>query len=114
MLEQYREIVGADTQPHLVIQQVSRFLLGEGELLGADLVHLSPRPEPPQWQQRVGAGRKDEVDFLGEVPQKVGYRLLTALLGYELEIIDHNYHTMVHLGELVYEHGERYLKEILP
>src|SRR3712207_7620809 len=36
-LEQNGEIVRADVQPHPLIQQGSRFLLGEGELLAADL-----------------------------------------------------------------------------
>ena len=37
---------------------------------------------------------------------------MTAVLGYELVIIEHDYHPMGQLGELVYEGGKRYLGEI--
>ena len=37
---------------------------------------------------------------------------MTAALGYELVIIEHDYHPMGQLGELVYEGGKRYLGEI--
>jgi hypothetical protein len=54
-LEQYGDIVRADVQYHLLVQQAVGFLLGEGELLVADLAHLSRGPEPPQWQRWVRA-----------------------------------------------------------
>src|SRR5215218_6681629 len=113
MLEQCGEIVRADIQPHLLVQQASRFLPGEGELLGADLVHLTPRSEPPQGQPRIRATCDDDVDVLGEVLEYVGYRLVTAVLGYELVIIEYNYQLMGQLGEIVYELGKRYLGERL-
>src|SRR3712207_5689409 len=113
MLEQCGEIVRADIQPHLFVQQASRFIPGEGELLGADLDHLSPRPEPPQGQPRIRATCDDEVDVLGEVLEHVGYRFVTAVLGYELVIIEHNYHLMGQLGEIVYELGKHYFGERL-
>jgi hypothetical protein len=36
------------------------------------------------------------------------------MLGYELVIVEHQYHSLGQLGELVYEHGKRYLDEPLP
>src|SRR5918995_5350133 len=103
----------ADLQPHLLVQKASRFLPGEGELLGADLVHLPPSPEPPQRQPRIRATCDDEVDVLGEVLEYVGYRFVTAVLGYELVIIEHNYQLMGQPGEIVYKHGKRCLGERL-
>src|SRR5215207_53715 len=64
-LEQYGEIIEADVEPQLLVQQAIGFLLGEGELLGADLVHLSPGPPPPKRQRRVCAARKDEMGVPG-------------------------------------------------
>src|SRR3712207_5659718 len=113
MLEQCGEIVRADIQPHLLVQQASRFLPREAELLGADLVNLPPRSEPPQGQPRIRATRDDEVDVLGEVLEHVGYRLVTAVPGYALVIVEHNYQLMGQLGEIVYELGKRYLGERL-
>ena len=113
-LEQYGEVIGADVQPHLLVQQAGGFFLGEGELLGADLVHLSPGPKPPQWQRRVRAARDDEVDVLGEVIHEEGNRLMRVLLGYELVVIEHQYDLIRQLGELVYEGGQRYSDEPLP
>src|SRR3712207_4743021 len=113
MLEQCGEIVRADIQLHLLVQQASRFLPGEAELLGADLVHLPPRPEPSQGQPRIRATCDDEVDILREVLEHVGYRLVTAVLGYGLVIIEHNYQLIGQLGEVVYEFGKRYLGERL-
>src|SRR5215218_3383734 len=113
-LEQYGEVIRADVQPHLLVQQAVGFLLGEGELLGADLVHLSPGPQPPQWQRRVGAARDDEVDILGEVVHEEGHRFMSVLLGHELVVIEHQYDSLGQLGELVYERGKRYSDEPLP
>ena len=113
-LQQHREVIRADVQPHLLVQQAGGFLLGEGELLGADLVHLSPGPEPPQWQRRVGAAGDDEVDVLGEMLHEEGHRLVRVLLGYELVVIEHHDDPMGQLGELVYERGKRCSDEPLP
>src|SRR5215207_4959387 len=113
-LEQYGEIIGGDVQPHLFVQQVGGFLLGEGKLLGPDLVHLSPCPPPPQRQRRVRAAREDEVDVLGEVLPEEGHRLVRVVLSYELVVIENQYHPTGQLGEPVYEHGKRYLDELLP
>jgi hypothetical protein len=53
------------------------------------------------------------VDVLGEVLEYVGYRFVTAVLGYELVIIEHNYQLMGQPGEIVYKHGKRCLGERL-
>src|SRR5215208_1473663 len=106
-LEQDGEVIWTDFQPHLLVQQAVGFLLRECELLGADLVHLSPGPEPPQRQRRVRAAGDDEVDILGEVLQEEGHRLMSGLLGYELVVIEHQYNPTRQLGELIYERGKR-------
>src|SRR5215211_4545599 len=113
-LEQHREVIGADAKPHLLVQQAIGFILGEGELLGADLVHLSLGPKPSQWQRRVRAARDDDVDVLGEVLQEEGHRVMRALLGHELVVIEHQYDSLGQLGELVYERGKRNSDEPLP
>ena len=88
-LEQHREVVGADAKLHPLVEQALGFLRGEGELFGADLVHLSPGPQSPQRKRRVGAAGDDEVGVLGEVLHEEGYRLVRVLLGYELVVIEH-------------------------
>src|SRR5215213_5787478 len=108
-LEQHREVIGADAKPHLLVQQAIGFLLGEGELFGADLVHLSPRPPPPKRQRRVGATRDDEVEVLGEVLNEEGHRLMDLPRAYGLVVIEHQYNRMGQLGDLVYERGKRCL-----
>src|SRR5215212_324278 len=113
-LEQHREVIGADAKPHLLVQQAIGFILGEGELLGADLVHLSLGPKPSQWQRRVRAARDDEVDVLGEVLQEEGHRVMRALLGHELIVIEHQDDLIGQLRDLVYERGERRFDEPLP
>src|SRR5215204_453617 len=113
-LEQNREVVRADVQSHLLVQQALGFLLCEGQLLGADLVHLSPGPKPPQRQRRVGAAGDDEVNVLGEVLHEEGHRLMRVFLGYELVVIEHQHDLMGQLGELVYERGKRHSDEVLP
>src|SRR5215218_340055 len=113
-LEQHREVIGADAKPHLLVQQAIGFLLGEGELLGAELVHLSPGTQQPQRQRRVGAARNDKVDVLGKMLHEEGHRLVGVLFGNELVVIEHQYDPMGQLGDLVYEHGERYPGEPLP
>src|SRR5215211_5043246 len=113
-LEQHREVIGADAKPHLLVQQAIGFILGEGELLGADLVHLSLGPKPSQWQRRVRAARDDDVDVLREVLQEEGHRVMRALLGHELVVIEHQDDRIGQLGDLVYERGERRFDEPLP
>src|SRR5215208_4480280 len=113
-LEQYGEIIRADIQSQLLIQQALGFLLCEGELLGAYLVHLSPGPKPPQRQRWVGPARDDEVNVLGEVLHEEGHRLMRVFLGYELVVIEHQHDLIGQLGELVYERGKRHSDEVLP
>src|SRR5215216_2956783 len=113
-LEQHREVIGADAKPDLLVQQAVGFILQEGELLGADLVHLSLGPKPSQWQRRVRAARDDDVDVLREVLQEEGHRVMRALLGHELVVIEHQDDRIGQLGDLVYERGERRFDEPLP
>src|SRR5215207_714566 len=113
-LEQYAEVIRADVQPHLLVQQALGFLLCEGELLGAYLIHLCPGPHPPQWQRRVRVARDNEVSVLGEVVHEEGHRFMNVLLGYELVVIEHQYNLVGQLGELVYERGKRDSDESLP
>src|SRR5215203_3210031 len=113
-LEQNREVVSADVQSHLLVQQALGFLLCEGQLLGADLVHLSPGPKPPQVQGWVGPARDDEVNVLGEVLHEEGNRLMRVFLGYELVVVEHQHDLMGQLDELVYERGKRGSHEPLP
>jgi hypothetical protein len=53
------------------------------------------------------------VDVLGEVLEQIGYRFVTAILGYAVVIIEHNYQLIGQLGEIVYKRGKRYLGERL-
>src|SRR5215216_7297995 len=98
-VHQEAEVIWVDVQPHLLIQQGGGFLLGEGELLGADLVELSCCPETPQRQLWVGATGENEVDVLGKVLHEEGHRVVTDILGYELVIVEHQYHSLRRLGE---------------
>src|SRR5215203_764490 len=113
-LEQNREVVRADVQSHLLVQQALGFLLCEGELLGAYLAHLCPGPQPPQVQAWVGPARDDEVNVLGEVLHEEGHRPMRVFLGYELVVIEHHYNLIGQLDELVYERGKRGSHEPLP
>src|SRR5215208_678314 len=113
-LEQNREVVRADVQSHLLVQQALGFLLCEGQLLGAYLAHLSPGPQPPQVQGWVGPARDDEVNVLGEVLHKKGHRFMRVHLGYGLVVIEHQYNLIGQLDELVYERGKRGSHEPLP
>src|SRR5215203_1145679 len=113
-LEQHREVIGADAKPHLLVQQAIGFLLGEGELLGAELVHLSPGTQQPQRQRRVRATRDDEVNVLGEVFHEEGHRFMRVLPSYELVVIEHQYDSSGHLGERVYERGQYRLDDPPP
>jgi hypothetical protein len=47
-LDQYGDVSRTEIQPHLLVQQESGFLLREGELPGADLIHLVPCSHTPQ------------------------------------------------------------------
>src|SRR5215208_1746295 len=91
-LQQYAEVIRANVQSHLLVQQALGFLLCEGQLLGAYLVHLCPGPHPPQWQRRIGTAGNYEVDVLGEMVHEEGHRLVSVLLGYELVVVEHHCH----------------------
>jgi len=54
------------------------------------------------------------MDVLGEVLHEEAHRFVTAVLGYQLVVIKHQYHPMGYLSELVYEHGKHCLDEPLP
>src|SRR5215218_6596133 len=112
-VHQKAEVIVVDVQPHLLVQQGGGLLLGESELLGADLGYLSPCPETPQRQLWVRTAREDEVDVVGEVLYEEGYRRESIVLDYELVVIEHHYHPLRPLGQLVYEDGKRYLAEPL-
>src|SRR5215203_2498544 len=88
-LEQQPEVVGADVKPHRLVQKVGGFLLREGKLLVADLVHLSPRPQQSKWQRRIGAAREDQVDVLRKMLHEKSHRIMTVVIGHELVVIEH-------------------------
>jgi hypothetical protein len=53
------------------------------------------------------------VDVVGEVLYEEGYRRESVVLDYELVVIEHHYHPLGPLSQLVYEHGKCYLAEPL-
>src|SRR5215208_247596 len=77
-------------------------LQGEGS-------EVDPRRPPfgtlEQNREVIGADAKPHL----LVQQAIGF-----LLGHELVVIEHQYDSLGHLGELVYERGERRLDEPLP
>ena len=88
------------------VEQRGRLGLGKPKIIGPDLEHLTPRPQPSQRQLRVGPKGQGQPDGRGEVLDHESDRTEDVPVGDEVIVIECQRHRGRQDLQLVDQHGQ--------
>ena len=91
-LLQRTDVRRPEGQAQRPVQQRGRLGLGETKIIGPDLEHLAPRPQPGQRQSRVGPSGQGQAESRGEVLDQESHRTEDVPAGDQMIVIEHQRH----------------------
>ena len=103
LLEAANLVLG-QVELHAVIEQASRLLRGEPQILGAELEQLRPRTQPSQRERRIIAAGHGDLHRIRQVIDDELHRAMDIAVLDLVVVVEHEHELVLQLGQGVYEH----------